>query len=238
MSTVWLVGAPDQWLDEFAETLAGFFGIRRIAGLVNFSRLISISDLDVDICSHCIVRLLPNDPVMTIHASISRFLRECSPAKICVVGDVTPEQVVLLEGLGIAMLGTPTDMILTAKMIRSLIRPGSAPSRMGSSSEVIRFGDIEVDAAASRLRILATGVDEALTPKEVRIIRVLASAMNRAVPRDELMEKVWTGLKVSDSTIDSHMSRLRKKFDHSFECHLETRYGSGWVLTVNGASIR
>ena len=97
MSTVWLIGQPDDWQDEFAETLSGFFGIRRVAGLVNFGRLISIADETVDQCAYCIVRLTPSDGIMSVHAALSRFLREHHTSRICVVGDLTHDQRKLVE---------------------------------------------------------------------------------------------------------------------------------------------
>ncbi len=238
MSTVWLVGLADEWQDEFAVTMSGFFGIRRVAGLVNFGRLISISDADIDYCSYCVVRLTASDHIMTIHATFSRFLRENHPSSICVVGDLNAEQQRLVEGLHIANLGLPSDMVQTAKMIKSLIRPVKSGKVAHSRDDFLRFGDVEVNVATGRLRILAMGIDEPLTPKEIRILQVLSAAMNKGVARDELVEKVWAGMKVSASTVDSHMSRLRKKFEQSFDCQLETKYGSGWTLTVGGSEYR
>lgn len=238
MSTVWLVGSADEWQDEFAETLSGFFGIRRVAGLVNFGRLISMANSDVDTCSYCVVRLTPDDPIMTIHAAISRFLRENHPSRICVVGNLTSDQSRLVEGLRVANIGVPSDMIQTAKMIKALISQKNRENTGFSNENLIRFGDVEINVAKGRLRILATGIDEPLTPKEIRIIQVLSSAMNTAVRRDELVEKVWAGMKVSANTVDSHMSRLRKKFEQSFDCQLETKYGNGWLLAVGNSQNR
>jgi len=81
------------------------------------------------------------------------------------------------------------------------------------------------------------GFEEPLTPKEVRIIQVLSACVNQVVGRDELVSKVWLGVRVSASTIDSHMSRLRRKIDQSFECRLETQYGNGWKMAVRGERI-
>jgi DNA-binding response OmpR family regulator len=97
---------------------------------------------------------------------------------------------------------------------------------------MIRVGDIEVDRDLAMMRVLATGLEESLTPKEVRIMQVLTLSANKTIGRDELIGKVWAGVRVSTSTIDSHMSRLRRKIEQSFECRLETEYGSGWKLAV------
>jgi DNA-binding response OmpR family regulator len=88
------------------------------------------------------------------------------------------------------------------------------------------------------MRIMATGVEEPLTPKEIRILQVLSSSVNQSIGRDELVTKVWAGMRVSASTVDSHMSRLRKKIEQSFECRLETKYGSGWVLSIDSQDYR
>lgn len=238
MSTVWLIGSADEWQDEFSAILSGFFGIRRVSGLVNFGRLTTIAESGVDQCSFCIVRLTENDQLMTIHSAFSRYLRENERSRICVVGDLTSEQRQLVEALQIANLGMPYDMVQTAKVIKSLIRPMKSQNTLKSREDLLRFGDVEVNVATGRMRILAMGIDEPLTPKEIRILQVLSAAMNKSVARDELVDKVWAGLKVSDSTVDSHMSRLRKKFEQSFDCQLETKYGSGWVLMVGSPESR
>lgn len=237
MSTVWLVGSPCDWLDEFAGILSGFFGLRRIAGLKSFGRLIALGEIPVDIPFHCIVSLTDQDTPMTVHTALSRFLLENQPSQICIIGQTSEDQRKVAENHKIACLGVPSEMVQTAKLIRSLMRMGS-PRKVTLTDDFIRVGDIEVNRSRACMRIMATGVEEPLTPKEIRILQVLSSSVNQSIGRDELVTKVWAGMRVSASTVDSHMSRLRKKIEQSFECRLETKYGSGWVLSIDSQDYR
>ena len=232
MSTIWLVGEPDDWLDEFSTVLSGFFGVRRIASLLSFGRLVGLGDLPRNDGFACLIYLRPSDDLITIHSSFSRYLKETSRNSLCVIGSLSEEQRKVVEGFNIAALGLPEDMVQVAKFLRMLTTVGEPTSAGSLGDERFRIGDIEVDRGAANMRVLATGVEEALTPKEIRIIQVLSLAVNQPVAREDLIKKVWSGTHVSASTVDSHMSRLRKKIDQSFECRLETKYGSGWVLSL------
>ena len=232
MSMIWLVGAPDAWFEEFSDLLAGFLGVRRVASLLSFGRLIGIGDIPSPDCFICLVYLSPTDDLMAIHSSFSRFLREYSGNQLCVLGNISEDQRKLVESFNIASLGMPEDMVQTAKLLRKLTATGARALNQSLPDECIRIGDIEVDRGAACMRVMATGVEESLTPKEIRIMQVLSLAVNRPISREELIKKVWSGTHVSASTVDSHMSRLRKKIDQSFECRLETKYGSGWVLSL------
>ena len=234
MSMIWLVGIRDAWLDEFADVLSGFFAVRKVASLRSFSRLLALTEAPRNEGFLCVVRLSSSDDLMAIHASMSQFGRECPQARVCVIGEISSDQKKLLETLKIAALGLPEDMVQTAKLLRSLMAAPTQSPLIGA--EFIRIGDIEVDREASCLRVLATGVEEPLTPKEIKILQVLSSAVNQSITREDLIRKVWIGTRVSASTVDSHMSRLRKKIEHSFECALETRYGTGWMLSHRGSA--
>lgn len=231
MSTVWLVGSSCQWMEDISVVLSSFFGVRRIASLRSFQRLIALGDIPPQPNFLCVVRILPEDDLLTIHSALSRFVTEDHSSRMCIVGDITQEQRKVAENFRIGCLGIPGDMVQFAKMIRTLT---SAPEleKAHVKDDFIRVGDIEVDKSKGCLRILATGFEESLTPKEIKIIQALSSSLNQPIGRDDLLSKVWQGTRVSTNTIDSHMSRLRKKIEKSFECRLETRYGSGWVLSI------
>ena len=154
-----------------------------------------------------------------------------------VIGDVTLEQRKVVENFRVASLGIPPDLVKTSKLLRKLMLPVDQPAAKYVSEDVLVIGDIEIDRVAGRMRVLATAVDEPLTPKEIRIISVLSGVLNHAITREELIKKVWLGTHVSANTVDSHMSRLRKKIDQSFECRLETQYGCGWTLSMRRDSL-
>jgi Transcriptional regulatory protein, C terminal len=232
MSMIWLVGTSDEWLEGVASVLSGFFAVRRIGSLKNFGRLITLGETPKAEPFFCVVRIAPSDDLISIFSAFSSFGREFRANQLCVLGDLSADQRKVVENFRVAILGTPQDLVQTAKLLRRLMAPAKTQPVRPLGDEILRIGDLEIDRSTSLMRVIATGVEEALTPKEVRIIFVLSGSVNQSISREELIKKVWSGTHVSASTVDSHMSRLRKKIDQSFECRLETQYGSGWVLSL------
>jgi DNA-binding response OmpR family regulator len=234
---IWLVGSSDEWLESVNEVLSGFFGVRRIGSLKSLGRLIALGELPVADEFICIFRLRPADDLISIYSAISKILKACRVAQVVVVGELTVDQLKVIDNFGITFLGMPTDLVKTAKLLRILMVPLPQVTTQNISEEILRIGDIEIYRTEGRMRVLATGVDEPLTPKEIRILFVLSAAINKTISREELVKKVWIGTHVSSNTVDSHMSRLRKKIDQSFECRLETQYGCGWTLSMRRDSL-
>ena len=234
---IWLVGTSDQWLEAVSEVMSGFFGVRRIGSLKNFSRLNTLRETPASSDFICMVRLAPTDDLISIYSAFSCFLKDFRASQLVVIGDVTLEQRKVVENFRVATLGIPPDLVKTAKLLRKLMVPLNQQVVKTLIDDVLVIGDIEIDRVAGRMRVLATAVDEPLTPKEIRIISVLSGVLNQAISREDLIKKVWLGTHVSANTVDSHMSRLRKKIDQSFECRLETQYGCGWTLSMRRDSL-
>lgn len=232
MSTIWLVGIKDEWLETVNEVLSGFFGVRRIGSLKNLTRLIALSETPTTSEFICMIRIVPSDDLISIYSSFSSVLKEIRPSQLVVIGELTCDQRKVVENYRVAFLGVPSDLVQTAKLLRKCMAPLPLPATKNLNDEILRIGDMEIDRSAGRMRVLATGVEESLTPKEIRIISVLYGTPNQSISREELIKKVWLGTHVSANTVDSHMSRLRKKIDQSFECRLETQYGCGWTLSM------
>jgi two-component system alkaline phosphatase synthesis response regulator PhoP len=52
-----------------------------------------------------------------------------------------------------------------------------------------------------------------LPKKEFLLAKYLQKNMGRAVPREELLNKIWVGVCVEDRTIDVHIRKLRSKIN-------------------------
>ena len=61
------------------------------------------------------------------------------------------------------------------------------------------------------LKILSQDMELKLSHKEALIMKSLQEAENEAVSRETLSKLLWGDLKVGDRTLDSHISRLRKR---------------------------
>lgn len=98
---------------------------------------------------------------------------------------------------------------LMARIAAVLHRSGSPQS---PASTVVRFGHVEVDLERRELRV--AGHPRDLTPKEFDLLACLIRAQGKALPREEILEKVWgyeKGLDLSTRTVDQHVARLRRK---------------------------
>lgn len=98
--------------------------------------------------------------------------------------------------------------------------------------ESVEIGDLSIDN--ERLAVKWRGELVDLTVTEFWIVTALAQKPGHVKSRDQLMQAVKAV--VDDSTITSHIKRIRQKFqsiDESFD-HIDTVYGMGyrWNLRV------
>jgi DNA-binding response OmpR family regulator len=114
--------------------------------------------------------------------------------------------------------------------VRAVLRRGAAADVR--SDERLRFGDIEIDAAARDVR--KRGHALKLTAREFDLLLLLARHPRRVFSRDQLMSQVWGYEPAFDSgTITVHVRRLREKIEDepAHPRYLETVWGVGYRLS-------
>jgi DNA-binding response OmpR family regulator len=92
-------------------------------------------------------------------------------------------------------------------------------------------GEVEIDLAARRA-VTAAGT-HALTPIEVRLLQVLINSLDRTVPTETLLDRVWSDADGADpSYVWVSMRRLRRKLelDPDNPRYLLTDRGIGYRL--------
>ena len=89
--------------------------------------------------------------------------------------------------------------------------------------------DLNIDFESMTLFLEAESLSIPLSHKEAKILKVLMEADSAAISRDDLILGVWDGGKISRSTLDSQISRLRKKLDPT-KVVIENVYGGGYRL--------
>jgi two-component system, OmpR family, response regulator ResD len=115
---------------------------------------------------------------------------------------------------------------LVARIQRVLRR-----AAIGSPQISLDGGDVEVDLS-TRLLTTPTGSHQ-LTPTEARLLQVLAASVDRVVPTDELLDRVWTDADGADpSYLWVTVRRLRRKLetDPDRPRYLLTERGVGYRL--------
>lgn len=99
---------------------------------------------------------------------------------------------------------------------------GSAPQ----SEDIVERGKLKLDM--KRMTAFWQGTEVKLTLTELWMVHALAKFPGHVKDREQLMSEAK--LTVDDSTITSHIKRIRKKFaavDSRFDC-IETVYGMGY----------
>jgi DNA-binding response OmpR family regulator len=114
--------------------------------------------------------------------------------------------------------------------VRSVLRRSAAAD--DRPEERVRFGEIEIDAAAREVRKRGNTLN--LTAREFELLWFLACHPRRVFSRDQLMSRVWGYEPAFDSgTITVHVRRLREKIEDepAHPRYLETVWGVGYRLS-------
>lgn len=98
-----------------------------------------------------------------------------------------------------------------------------------NKSEVLRFGDLEIDPAAHIVTVRGQAV--AFSVKEFEILHYMALNMNQALTREKIFENVWGFNEYGDiNTVTVHVRKIREKIeeDPSSPVYIETVWGIGY----------
>lgn len=99
----------------------------------------------------------------------------------------------------------------------------------GSAEDIIKLGNLELDAAGHRVR--ANGNEVRLGPTEYRLLQFLMSHPDRVYSRAQLLDRIWgANVYVEERTVDVHVRRLRKA--------LTGESADGYIQTIRGAGYR
>ncbi|VWB52651.1 response regulator [Burkholderia lata] len=122
--------------------------------------------------------------------------------------------------------------VVVARLLTMLRRSGTlAPERR------LRVGTLEIDTESymACVRTSSGEVPVSVTLVESRLLAHMARLPNRAFTRIELLNACMTDVSASTRTVDSHMSRLRKKLMVSGASGiLESVHGVGYRLRKPG----
>lgn len=119
----------------------------------------------------------------------------------------------------------PVEVVARAKAV--LRRAG-----ISQTGAMIRAGKLTIDLDSYQARIETDGssVPLSLTLTEFKLLAHLARTPTKAFTRSELVDACLPGSDALDRTIDSHLSKLRKK--------LEQAGGEGMLISIRGVGYR
>jgi two-component system phosphate regulon response regulator PhoB len=103
----------------------------------------------------------------------------------------------------------------------------AAPEKV---SEVLSFGDLEMDRERRRVSRAGRAVD--LGPTEYRLLEFLMERPGRVFSREQLLNGVWgSQIYIDERTVDVHVGRLRKALNRGHETDpIRTVRGAGYAL--------
>jgi len=114
--------------------------------------------------------------------------------------------------------------------VKANLRRKQVP-KTDDSSNVLRFGDIEIDTARYEVRRNGTSLD--LTHREYELIKFLSGKNSQVFSREQLLEKVWGYEYFGDvRTVDVTIRRLRAKVEENPENpkYILTKRGVGYYF--------
>ena len=160
---------------------------------------------------------------------LARRVKQLADLPIIVLSavDASEAKVSALELYAEDYVTKPFDPDELVARIQRVLRRAS----VGNPQISLADGDVEVDLATRRLTT-PSGTQH-LTPTEARLLQVLASAVDRVVPTEELLGRVWTDADGADpSYLWVTVRRLRRKLeaDPDHPRHLITERGIGYRL--------
>ncbi|MCC9065620.1 MULTISPECIES: response regulator transcription factor [Flavobacterium] len=112
--------------------------------------------------------------------------------------------------------------------ISSLLRRKDIPQQ--SESKII-INDLEI--LEDDMKIFRSGEEIKLTPKEFKLILILAHAKGKVLSKQFIAEKLWDyHIETNQNTIEVYINFLRKKIDKDHETKLiRTKVGYGYYLS-------
>ena len=112
--------------------------------------------------------------------------------------------------------------------ISSLLRRKDIPQQM---EKKITIQDLEI--LEDDMKVFRSGEEIKLTPKEFKLILILAHAKGKVLSKQFIAEKLWDyHIETNQNTIEVYINFLRKKIDKDHETKLiRTKVGYGYYLS-------
>ena len=121
---------------------------------------------------------------------------------------------------------------LVARVKALLRRANQTTSTTTGGAEVVKFPDLTVNL--SNYEVVYKGETLEMAPKEIELLYFLASSPNQVFTREQLLDNIWGYDSNSDeTTVRTHINRLRKKFADWNEFEIVTIRGLGYRGKLN-----
>jgi DNA-binding response OmpR family regulator len=162
---------------------------------------------------------------------VCRHFRQLGEPGIIMVTAKTEEtdKIVGLEMGADDYLTKPFSLRELSARIRSLLRRMNKGGNNHERPSVLRRGELTIHEES--LQVFKGNQELRLTPTEFKLLHLLASKPGRVYSRMQLLQHAFEEEFVIDErTVDSHISKLRKKIedDADHNVYIQTVYGFGY----------
>lgn len=123
---------------------------------------------------------------------------------------------------------SPRELVARVKAVLRRAEPIAPTTDEARHERTLSRGPLSLDFEA--WRAFWNGVEVTLTVMEFNLLAALLRAPTKAFSRDELIDRAYEGVVVSDRTVDSHIRRVRQKFAAVGGTVVETVHGIGYRL--------
>lgn len=226
MAVIWIIEKPKSHLTA-AAALVGDFAVRLFSSFDSFmkiQRLNHTSSPDAVVVDLDDVLL----PAAEICASVNDSLPE---ARLLFVFSDAKQ----LAGLDSSIVNNgkartfakPIASMAFPMFVKSILEPDEGSFRL--RGDILHFRDLVLDYGRSAFKIIPNETEEELSPKEARLLRLFLERPGVTLSREDIKLAVWEKTFVSETTINSQISRLRQRLRGS-EVTIENVYGGQYVL--------
>ncbi len=179
---------------------------------------------------------------------ITRFDQRQVPDMVIVDRDHCPTDILIMEDFyrshflnakRIYLSSKPQSPITADNQCFFLLKPfdslefshfvGGLLTTKKTHDEVIRYRNIVLNVGRFYCQVLPFGEEQNLSMKEVKLLKLFIEQAGACLEREAIHSSIWQDVKVSPRTIDSHISRLRRKLVDA-EATIESVYGGGYIL--------
>lgn len=221
---VWIIeSVKNNGQDCLTDMLIGDFAVRRFSSLQSFSKLTRLNESEPDLIAINCDDFAPNLQIYSQHLFSFRG------TKIVLIGKRSNFLTAALRMLGfeISFVDMVTDSLELSLSIQRLLKKDQCNSK--SFSKSLSFNNVILHFDSLEIQILPETAARSITLKEARLLKLFMENPQVCLSRMAISKGVWGNINVSPRTIDSQVSRLRKRLIGA-EASIESKYGGGYCL--------